>query len=90
MSTNEIHPALDASADEAPHDEWCSKLMAKVPPEQRGGTCLCQAFASVRAAELLEVGKILHSGPDLATARTAVTTRLLQHMMVALLPRAPR
>ena len=87
---NETYPALDASADTAPHDEWCVKYLEKMPADLREKGCFCQIFATIRADECMAVERIFAEAPDIAAAKKAMTPRILQHLMVALLPRDKR
>ena len=89
MST-EIHPPLDASADAAPHDRYCARMMEAAPTDLGipADFCLCAQFAQVRADELLQLTDALKSLPgDIPDAlRAAINRRLIAHLMTALLP----
>lgn len=92
MST-EIHPPLDASADVAPHDEYCARLMKTLPagtaPE---GVCFCSTFAMVRADELLNLSTAISALPasdGRDAAKAEISKRLIPHLVTALLPSKP-
>ena len=79
-------PALDASADAPPHDEYCARLLAKMPAELQEKGCFCQIFTTVRADEDIRIEKAINEAPDLAAAKKALQTRTVQNLLVALMP----
>ena len=81
-------PALDASADAPPHDEWCTKLLSGLPVEERAEdkACLCKFVMTIRADEDMKILKSIKDAPDLSAARKTLDVRVVQNLLVALMP----